>query len=115
MKKAIVVIGQFILFLFIFALGSFLHPFNLHWAYTDTNVTHDSAANGGFTTAIHTHTAHFFVPDGLLLAIGVLLAIVVIQAIRKRSCNTTWTIMAFMLAVAAGYAMRLGFVTQDLF
>ncbi len=115
MKKAIAVIAQFVLFLFLFAVGSFLHPFNFHWAYSNSTTTESSAANGAVTTVIRSHTAHFFVPDGLLLAIGVLLAIMVIQAIRKRLCNTPWTILAFALAIAAGYAMRLGFVTQDLF
>ena len=113
MKKAIIAIAQFVLFLFVFAVGSFLHPFNLHWAYSNTTVT--QSETNGVATVIRSQTAHFFVPDGLLLAIGVLLAILVIQALRKRLRNAPWTIIAFALAIAAGYAMRLGFVTQDLF
>jgi hypothetical protein len=113
MKKIIAAIAQFFLFLFIYAVGSFLHPFNMHWAYASSSIKQYS--NGAQTTVIGSQTAHFFVPDGLLLAIGVLLAILVIQAIRKRICNTPWTILAFALAIAAGYAMRLGFVTKDLY
>ena len=114
MKKILTVIGQFLLFLFIYAVGSFLHPFNMHWASSSSSITQSTDANG-ITRVTGTHTAHYFVPDGLLLAVGVLLAIVVIQLIRKRSSNSVWTVLAFALAVAAGYAMRFGYVTQDLF
>ncbi len=114
MKKVFAVIGQFVLFLVIFAVGSFLHPFNIHWASSSTKVTESTDASG-VTTMVGTHTARYFVPDGLLLAVGVLLAIVVVQLIRKRTYNTVWTVLAFALAVAAGYAMRFGYVTQDLF
>lgn len=96
MKTAFSTIGQALLFFVIFAAGSFLHPFNLHWLQT-------AAANG----------TRFFVPDGLLLAIGVFLAIVIVQALRKRTCDTPWTVGAFLIAVAAGYFIRLGFITQD--
>jgi hypothetical protein len=96
MKTALLTLGQALLFFFIFAVGSFLHPFNLHWM--------KKAATVGTT---------FFVADGLLLAIGVFLAIVIIQAVRRRTCDTRWTVIAFLFAVAVGYAIRLGFVTQD--
>ncbi len=114
MKKVFAVIGQFVVFLVIFAVGSFMHPFNLHWASSNSRITESTDANG-VTTVVGSHTAHYFVPDGLLLAVGVLLAIVVVQFIRKRSRNTVWTVLAFALAVAAGYALRFGYVTQDLF
>jgi len=97
MKKVLATLAQFLLFLFVFAVGSVLHPFNFHWATT--------------TTA---STARYFVPDGLLLALGVFLAIVLVQALRKRLCDTTWTVLAFVLAIGIGYAMKFGFVTHDL-
>ena len=97
MKTPLITFAQFLIFLFLFAVGSFLHPFNLHWATT--------AATSGAT--------RYFIPDGLLLALGFCLAIAVVQAIRKRTCNTTWTVLAFVLAVTAGYIIRLGFVTRD--
>lgn len=115
MKKALFTFLQFLLFLIVFAVGSFLHPFNLHWASTESTVEQASTTNGAVTTIVRSHTMHYFVPDGLLLALGVFLAIIILQAIRKRLCNTTWTVVAFLLAVAVGYALRLGFVTQDLF
>jgi len=98
MKKALVTFGQFLLFLAVFAVGSLLNPFHMHWALVSSSPT----------------VSRYFVPDGLLLALGVFLAIVVVQAIRKRMCNTTWTVVAFLLAIAAGYAMKFGFVTHDL-
>ena len=97
MKTALLTIGQALLFFVIFAAGSFLHPFNLHWLQTTT-------ANGAM---------RFFVADGLLLAVGLFLAIVVVQALRKRTCDTPWTVVAFLVEVAVGYAIRLGFITQD--
>ena len=97
MKKILVTFLQFLLFLILFAIGSFLHPFNLHWATT--------AAAG---------TSRFFIPDGLLLALGVFLAILAVQALRKRTCDTPWTILGFVLAIAIGYALKFGFVTKDL-
>jgi hypothetical protein len=97
MKKFLFTLIQFFLFLIVFAVGSFLHPFNLHWANTAT-------AAG----------ARYFVADGLLLALGLLFAIIITQAIRKRLCNTRWTVIAFILAVAIAYAMKLGFITREL-
>jgi len=99
MKKALAVILQFLLFLFIFAIGSFLwHPFNLHWA-----------------TTVSDHATRYFVPDGLLLALGVFLAILAVQALRKRLCDSPWTILSFALAVAIGYALKFGYATKDVF
>ena len=97
MKKFLFTLLQFFLFLIVFAVGSFLHPFNLHWANTVT-----------------TAGARYFVADGLLMALGLLLVIVIAQAVRKRLCNTTWTVIAFILAVAIAYAMKLGFITREL-
>jgi hypothetical protein len=97
MKKFLFAFLQFLLFLVTFAVGSFLHPLNIH---------------SGITVSAPGVT-RYFVADGLILAIGVLIAIVVIQVIRKRMCNTTWTVIAFVAAIALGYAMKLGFVTRE--
>jgi xanthine/uracil permease len=97
MKKILVTFLQFLLFVIIFAVGSVLHPFNFHWAAT--------AAPG---------TNRFFIADGLLLALGVFLAILAVQAIRKRTCDSPWTVLSFVLAIAIGYALKFGFVTKDL-
>ena len=97
MKKFFSTVLQFLLFLILFAAGSFLHPFNLHWANTVT-----------------TAGTRYFVADGLVLALGMLFVIIITQAIRKRLCNTTWTVIAFILAVALAYAMKLGFITREI-
>ena len=97
MKKFLFTFLQFFLFLAVFAAGSFLHPFNLHWGNTVT-----------------TAGTRYFIADGLLLALGLLLVIIGAQAVRKRLCNTTWTVIAFILAVAIAYAMKLGFITREL-
>lgn len=97
MKKVLVTFLQFLLFLIIFAVGSVLHPFNLHW-----------------TAAAAAGTNRFFIPDGLLLALGVFLAILAVQSLRKRTCDSPWTILSFVLAVGIGYALKFGFVTQNL-
>jgi predicted ABC-type sugar transport system permease subunit len=97
MKKILLTFLQFLLFLILFAIGSVLHPFNLRWVAT--------AAAG---------TSRFFIADGLLLSIGVFLAILAVQALRKRTCDSPWTVLSFVLAVAMGYALKLGFVTKDL-
>jgi len=96
MKKALNIVVQFILFLGLFAVGSFMHPLNWHWA---TTVTPEGT--------------RYFIADGLLLSVGAFLAIVVVQAIRKRLCNTSRTIIAFVLAVVVGYIVRLGFITTE--
>ncbi|HMF62834.1 MAG TPA: hypothetical protein VK608_02015 [Edaphobacter sp.] len=98
MKKLLSTLLQALLFFIVFVVGTFLHPFNLRWGLT-------------FTTPSITR---YFVPDGLLLTLALFIAIVITQAIRKRLCNTTWTIIAFMVAVVAAYALRLGFVTHEL-
>lgn len=96
MKRVLLILTQALLFFVLFALGSFLHPFNLHWATTATP-----------------QGTRFFVADGLLLALGAFLAIIIAQSLRKRLCNTPRTIIAFVLAIVAGYIIKLGFVTTE--
>jgi hypothetical protein len=98
MKKILFTILQFFLFLIVYAAGSFLRPFHLHWGLTVTSPS----------------VTRYFVPDGLLLALGLFLVIAVIQIIRKRLTAAALTTLAFVLAAIVGYAMKLGFVTRDL-
>ena len=97
-KKIVFTLLQFLLFLAVSFAGSFGRPFHLEWRHTIVN-----------------NVDRFFIPDGLLLATGVLLAIVVIQAVRRRLCNTPWTILAFVAAIAIGYYLRFGFMSHDLY
>ncbi len=95
--KILWTILQSFIFFVLFAVGSFMHPFNLHWAEKRT-------PDG----------MHYFIPDGLLLALGVFLAIVIVQSLRKRTCDTPHTVLAFVLAVTAGYIVKLGFITTQI-
>jgi hypothetical protein len=45
----------------------------------------------------------------------VLFAIIVMQALRRRYRYTMWTVVGFIAAMVAAYALRLGFVTRDIF
>lgn len=99
MKRVLFTILQFFFFLILFAVGSFLHPFHLRWGVTVTT----------------SQVTRYFVPDGLLLALGVFVAILALQALRKKLCNTPWTILAFVAAIGFGYALKLGFVTHEIF
>lgn len=100
MKKVLFTILQFFLFIILFAVGSlFWHPFHMRWDVTSPAP----------------HVTRYFLPDGLLLAIGVFVAVLVLQAVRKRTCNTPWTILAFVVAIGIGYALKLGYVTHEMF
>jgi hypothetical protein len=99
MKRLFVVIAQFVLFLFLDALGGlFYQPF--HW-----------------TTALSSGalTRRTFSWDGIVFMAIAYLVVVLIAALRKR---LRWSLpgatVALFLAAIAGYLLKLGFKTQDL-
>lgn len=99
MKKFLSIFLQFFLFLLTFAIGSFAHPFNLHWGLTVTTPT----------------VTRYFVPDGLLLMAILFILILIMEALMKRLRTfAPWTALAFVLAGIVGFAMKLGFITRDL-
>ena len=99
MKKFLSIFLQFFLFLLTFAIGSFAHPFNLHWGLTVTTPT----------------VTRYFVPDGLLLMVILFILILIMEALMKRLRTfAPWTTLAFLLAAIAGFVMKLGFITRDL-
>lgn len=99
MKKFLSIALQFLLFLLTFAIGSFTHPFNLHWGLT-------------VTTA---NVTRFFAPDGLLLMLGLYLLIILIEGLMKRlRALAPWTTLALLIAAVLGFTMKLGFVTREL-
>lgn len=94
MVKAVLVTLQTLLFLLLFAAGSFLLPF--------------------FPTLpawqVQTGPHRVFVLDGLLLAVAVYLVILAIEAARKRLRGPGGlTTLALFLALALGLAMKFGF------
>jgi hypothetical protein len=100
MKKALLTFGKFVLFLLVFLAGSLLNPFHLRWMVTHPTPT----------------STRFFVPDGLLLMLGLYVLILVVEVVRKRLVSSgPWTTLALVLALVLGYLARFGFATHDLF
>jgi hypothetical protein len=100
MKKIIGAILQFLLFLFAFTIGSFAHPFNLHWGLTVTTPT----------------TTRYFVADGLILMTVLFVLILLIEALTKRlRLLALWTTCAFVFATIVGFVIKLGFVTHEIY
>jgi hypothetical protein len=99
MKKAILLILQFFLFLGIFLVGSFLHPFRFQWFLTHPTIT----------------STHYFVPDGLLIMLALFAVILIGELLAKRLRAVTLTTVAVLLALVVGLAARFGSVTHDLY
>ena len=98
MRKVILTILKFILFLLAFAVGSFL-PFPHPWHYE--HIVSTSAAG-----------TRIFIGDGLHLMLLLYLVIVVIEILRKRlRSSVPWTTLAFLAAMGLGFVMKLGFKT----
>jgi hypothetical protein len=99
MKKVLLAIVQFVLFLLVFFIGSILPPFHFE---------HIILATPGAT--------RIFVEDGLLLAIALYVLIVIVQILRKRLRTATpWTTVALILAIVFGLMMKFGFLTRSAF
>ena len=99
MKSAFLTFLKFLLFFVTFAVGSFLHPFNLQ-----TNLNHVSRLV----------ISRYFIWDGLLLTAGLYALFLILEVLKKRlRTSTPWTTIAFVLAVVIGLAMKLGFVTRE--
>jgi hypothetical protein len=87
---------KFLLFLIVFAAGSFFPPFHIeHIIGTTPDGT------------------RIFIWDGVVLMIAVLALLLIIEAARKRlRTSGPWTAAAFLLAAVAGYAAKFGFLTR---
>jgi hypothetical protein len=96
MKKAAFFFLQFVIFLIVFGVGSFLPPFHFD---------HVIVATPG--------SVRIFVADGLLLMLALYVVIVVVEILRKRLRTAApWTTAAVILATALGLWMQLGFITR---
>ena len=96
MKIALITFGQFLLFLLVFLVGSFWHPFHLRWL-----VSHPTPMS-----------THFFVPDGLLLALAVYVLILLIAVLRRRlAVAAVWTSVALVFAMGLGLYAEFGWKT----
>ena len=99
MKKVILTIFQFVLFLLVFGAGSFFPPFHFE---------HVLIVTPGFT--------RIFVADGLLLMFSFYVLIVLVEVMRKRlRTSAPWTTLAVILATVLGLMMKFGFITRSAF
>lgn len=94
-KKAILVVLQTLLFLILFAAGSFLPAL---------------PSFSSFYWQVQTSPGRVFVLDGLLLTLFVYLFIIGIEAARSRLRGAgALTTLSLVLALALGLAMKMGF------
>jgi hypothetical protein len=99
MKKVILTIFQFVLFLLVFGAGSLFPPFHFE---------HVLIVTPGFT--------RIFVADGLLLMLALYILIVLIEVLRKRlRTSAPWTTIAVIFAAVFGLMMKFGFKTLSAF
>lgn len=95
MKKVLLVLFQFVLFLVTIAAGSFVAPMRIRQVL--------STQSDG---------THIFIWDGIVWAALLLLVILAIEAAQRRIRSAArFTALAFVLALLAGLAFRLGFMT----
>jgi hypothetical protein len=95
MKKVLFAALQFLLFLAVFLVGSFVPPFHME---------HVLLATPGMT--------RIFIADGFVLMVALFVLILLVETLRKRIISYgPWTTAAFILATAVGFWMQLGFKT----
>jgi hypothetical protein len=100
MKAVLTGFLQFLLFLMVFAAGSLLNPFGLHWF-----VTHPTPL-----------TERDFSPGGLLLDLGLYVILVALQGARKQLPRAAViTSAALAVALMLGLAAKFGFATREIF
>lgn len=97
LKRLLLCVLLVLLYLVIFAAGSFLHPFS---------VTSVLASRG--------RAARIFIWDGVLFALALYLLTLGIEAAGKRLRDlASWTTGSLIVALVLGYLLRLGFVTRE--
>lgn len=94
-KNALLVVLQTLLFLILFAVGSFLPAL---------------PSFRSLYMQVQTGPNRVFVLDGLILAVLGYLLIVLVEAARKRLRGAaSLTTLALLLALVLGFALKLGF------
>jgi hypothetical protein len=103
MKKALAVLGQFLLFYLVFFVGSLLaalDPLKLRWFVSHPALT----------------STRWFSPEGLILMVLLFAAMLGLDAARHRlKLSAPVTTIAFVLALALGLLSKFGWATHDLF
>ncbi|HEX9199652.1 MAG TPA: hypothetical protein VF865_08845 [Acidobacteriaceae bacterium] len=96
MMKVFLTILKFVVFFVIFAAGSFLPPFHIERVL-----------------ALTPEGTRIFIWDGVLLMTALFAVILLIEVSRKRiRTSGPWTTLAFAFALAAGLALKFGFLTR---
>jgi hypothetical protein len=99
MRKAIIILLQFFLFLIVFGAFSLFPPFHIEHVLSTTPTG-----------------TRMFIADGLLIALVVYLFIVLIELLMKRlRVSAPWTTIAFVFAAIVGFMMKFGFLTRSTF
>lgn len=97
MKKALLTLLQFLLFLITYAVGTFALPF-----HRESIILHS-----GMLTRL-------FIWDGLILALALFALLLLVEAIMRRLRSAApWSVLALALALVASFALKLGFVTRE--
>lgn len=98
MKRTLYVIAQFLLYLFLDAVGSlFYQPFHIRTALPGT-----------------VDAPRTYIWDGLILMACAYVLVILAAALRKKLDSTApWATFALVLAGLAGYVLRFGFLTQN--
>jgi len=99
MKIVVRAVVLFVVFSVVFVVGFLVDPFGLKWFVSHPTVTQ----------------TRYFVPDGLLLMVGLYVVLLGFSALRKR-LGSTWvgTTVGFFLALLLGLALKFGWTTHDL-
>lgn len=99
MKRVFAILGQFLLFLVVEAVGLVYHPFNIRTTLSTSLPGEPFAARS-------------FVWDGLVLTLLVYVLVLVLALLRKRfGSSAPWCTLALALALASGYLLKFGFLT----
>ena len=96
MKIALLSFAQFLVYLVVFLVGSFLNPLNLRWFLSHPTI----------------ESTRFFVPTGLLAMLALYGLILLIEVATKRPRMAVGSTVAVLLALVLGYLSKFGFVTQ---
>ena len=99
MKKALATLLQFVVFLIVFGVFSFVPLLHIEHVLTVTTLG-----------------TRIFIADGLLLMFALYILIVTAQFLIKRTRSATpWTTLAVILAAIVGLSMKFGFLTRSIF
>jgi len=97
MKRVLLTFAQFVLFVLVFLVGSFLNPMQMQWFLTHPTL----------------ESTRFFAPGGLLAATALYVVILLLEAATKKLRTAALaTSVIFAAAVLVGLVAKFGWVTR---